>query len=356
MTATKLQLATGFSMRVAGASPVRCRTSRVACFALAGFFLAFIPRSVPAQPSAPTTLDSPPKTLAAYQVRGVNLQLLKDYDPAGGKEPFYHEPKTDWKRLRSEDLVLAGARGRIIHPEKPAPGNPWMVDRAYGDPLQVGRALLEKGFYYVCMELDDFGTAQSVARWNALYAELAGKRGFSKKVVLEGYSRSGLGVYNWAIENPEKVACIYLDAPVLNIQSWPGGKGKGSGWPAGWAALQKAYGFASEAEAVAYDRNPVDRAAVMARANVPIIHVCGDKDTVVPYAENTGLFADRYEKAGGRNMTIILKGGMGHWTHGLKDPSPVVEFILQAVSGKATPGAQDFGSSPRPTETRRPLP
>ena len=55
-------------------------------------------------------------------------------------------------------------------------------------------------------------------------------------------------------------------------------------------------------------------------------------------------------------MTIILKGGMGHWTHGLKDPSPVVEFILQAVSGKATPGAQDFGSSPRPTETRRPLP
>ena len=277
------------------------------------------------------------RKLAAYRVAGVEVRLLKDYDPAGGKVPFYTEPQTDWKRLRLEDFQLDGVRVRIIAPEKALPGKPWLLERGAGEPLQVARALLEKGVYYIGMDADDFGSPQAVARWNALYAELTEKRGFSKKAVLEGYSRSGLGVYNWATENPEKVACIYLDAPVLSIQSWPGGKGKGSGWPDGWKELQRIYGFKSEAEALAYDRNPVDKAPILAKANVPIIHVCGDSDKAVPYEENTGLFRDRYEKAGGRNMTIILKGGTGHWTHGLKDPTPVVDFVVRAIQESAAP-------------------
>ena len=277
------------------------------------------------------------RKLAAYRVAGVEVRLLKDYDPAGGKVPFYTEPQTDWKRLRLEDSQLDGVRVRIIAPEKALPGKPWLLERGAGEPLQVARALLEKGVYYIGMDADDFGSSQAVARWNAVYAELTEKRGFSKKAVLEGYSRSGLGVYNWAAENPEKVACIYVDAPVLSIQSWPGGKGKGSGWPDGWKELQRIYGFKSEAEALAYDRNPVDKAPILARANVPIIHVCGDSDKAVPYEENTGLFKDRYEKAGGRNMTIILKGGTGHWTHGLKDPTPVVDFVMRAIQESAAP-------------------
>lgn len=271
------------------------------------------------------------RSLAAYQAQGVTVRYLKDYDPAAGSFPLYQEPQTRWQRLRSEEFLVRGAKARIITPEHPLPGKLWLLERGVGEPAQVARALLEKGVYFVSMDADDFGTAQAVERWNALHAELVGKRGFSPKVALEGYSRSGLGVYNWASENPEKVACIYLDAPVLSIQSWPGGKGQGKGWPAGWAAVQKLHGFTSEAEAMDYRQNPVDKAHLLAQANVPILHVCGDKDNVVPYEENTGLFQERYEKAGGRNMTIIIKGGMGHWTHGLKDPTPIVDFILQAL-------------------------
>jgi len=263
--------------------------------------------------------------------RGVNVQYLKDYDPAGGSIPLYDEPQTQWKRFHSEETLINGVRVRIIAPERPARMNPWLLERSLADPAQVARLLLEKGFHYVCMDVDDFGSPQALERWNALYAELTVKRALSKKVVLQGYSRSGLGVYNWAVANPEKVACIYVDAPVLNIQSWPGGKGKAPGWPQGWTALQKAYGFASEFEAIAYTNNPVDKAYLLAKANIPIIHVCGEKDLTVPYDENTGLFKERYEKVGGHNMTIIIKGGMGHWTHGLKDPTPVVDFILKAV-------------------------
>lgn len=45
------------------------------------------------------------------------------------------------------------------------------------------------------------------------------KAGFNKKVALEGMSRGGLIVYNWAAQNPEKVACIYADAPVMDFKS-----------------------------------------------------------------------------------------------------------------------------------------
>ncbi len=30
-----------------------------------------------------------------------------------------------------------------------------------------------------------------------------------------------LYVFNWAAENPDKVACVYVDNPVLDLQSWP---------------------------------------------------------------------------------------------------------------------------------------
>ena len=263
--------------------------------------------------------------LAQPTARGVEVRLLKDYDPGGGASAFYNEPQTDWRNLHIENFELDGARVRIVAPAKPLPGKPWLLERCASDPMQVARVLLEKGVYFVGMDADDFGSPQGVARWSALYTELTTKRGFSKKVVLEGYSRSGLVAYNWAAENPEKVACIYGDAPVMCVQSWPGVKEK---------ELLRIYGFKSEAEALAYNKNPVDKARIFAQANVPIIHVCGDRDDAVRYEENTGLFKERYEKAGGRNMTIILKGGVGHHPHGLKDPLPVVEFILRAIQDK----------------------
>ena len=65
----------------------------------------------------------------------------------------------------------------------------------------------------------------------AFYDELTGRHGLAKKTVLEGFSRGGLFAYNWAAANPEKVACIYGDAPVCDFKSWPGGKGRSPGSP-----------------------------------------------------------------------------------------------------------------------------
>ena len=135
-------------------------------------------------------------------------------------------------------------------------------------------------------------------------------------------------LYNFAAANPGSVACIYGDAPVCDFKSWPGGKGKRPGSTGDWAALLKNYGFATEAEALAYKKNPVDELAPLAAAKVALLHVVGDIDKVVPPEENTLIIEQRYQKLGGK-IVVIHKPGVDHHPHGLENPQPIVDFILE---------------------------
>ena len=56
--------------------------------------------------------------------------------------------------------------------------------------------------------------------------------------------------------------------------------------------------------------------------------ICGGADEVVPVAENTAIIEKRYKALGGPIITII-KPRCGHHPHSLKDPTPIVEFILK---------------------------
>ena len=71
----------------------------------------------------------------------------------------------------------------------------------------------------------------------------------------------------------------------------------------------------------------MDRLAPLAQHQVPLLHVFGDADEVVPWEENTGLIASRYEALGG-SITLIRKPGVGHHPHGLEDSTPIVDFIV----------------------------
>ena len=141
-----------------------------------------------------------------------------------------------------------------------------------------------------------------------------------------GLSRGGLYCYNWASANPDKVACIYGDAPVCDFKSWPGGKGTGKGSASDWQRVLNLWKFENEQAALDYKGNPVDNLKPLAEAGVPLLHVFGDADDVVPWEENTGLIATRYKELGG-SIELIRKPGVGHHPHGLDDSTPIVEFI-----------------------------
>ena len=93
------------------------------------------------------------------------------------------------------------------------------------------------------------------------------------------------------------------------------------------------YGFKTDDEAKAYARNPIDNLAPLAAAKVPLLHVYGDADEVVPWDENTGVVAERYRKLGG-SITLIAKPGVKHHPHGLEDSTPIVKFIWDHTASK----------------------
>ncbi len=248
--------------------------------------------------------------------------------------------KSQWEGFDRYDFEFNGKPAIVVVPKQALPGKPWAWrGEFFGAFANADIALVGKGFHLVYIGAPNlFGSPEAIAQWNIFYQELTGKYGFAKKVALIGLSRGGLYCYNWASANPDKVACIYADAAVCDFKSWPGGKlknlGKGDGSAAEWQNVLKAFNFKSDAEAIAYEKNPVDNLKPLADAHIPLLHVYGEADSVVPWEENTGVVVERYKKLGG-SITLIPKPGIGHHPHGLSDPAPIVSFIMDhAVTGR----------------------
>jgi pimeloyl-ACP methyl ester carboxylesterase len=99
-------------------------------------------------------------------------------------------------------------------------------------------------------------------------------------------SRGGRNAYNWATANPDKVSCLYVDNPAIS-------------------------------------REAVARLGDLANADVPVLHVCGSID---PILSHTQLVETSYVQLGGR-ISVMIKDGVAHHPHSLRDPKPIADFI-----------------------------
>ncbi len=236
-----------------------------------------------------------------------------------------------WHGFTRHSFKVDGCVAWMVEPKQAMPGNPWTWCMEFPDAFTERTGvpkLLEKGFFNIHIEVGNtFGCPAALKHFDAFYRAII-DNGLAKKGTLIGISRGGLYAYNWAAQNTDKVVCIYGDAPVCDFRSWPGGKGKGQGSPQDWEALIKSYGFKDEAEALAWKLNPIDNLAPLAAAKIPLIHVVGDIDDVVPVDENTAIIERRYRELGGQ-IKVLHKPNVGHHPHGLDDPQPLVDFILQ---------------------------
>jgi pimeloyl-ACP methyl ester carboxylesterase len=246
--------------------------------------------------------------------------------------------KSDWNGFARYDFEIDGRPVLVVTPKTAAKGKPWVWHgEFFGHKPAPDIALLGKGFHIVYTQISNqFGSPAAVAHWNQVYRVLTEQHGFAKKAALVGVSRGGLYCYNWASQNPDKVACIYGDAPVCDVKSWPMGKGHGVGSPNEVKNLLAAYDAKTEEELFAKLLNPIDTLKPLAAAHVPLLHVYGDADEVVPWDENTKIIAERYKELGGE-MILISKPGIGH-VHGLDDSTPLIEFMethcLRAINAE----------------------
>lgn len=245
--------------------------------------------------------------------------------PGAAEEAPAPAKRSEWQGYERIDFTWAGRPCILVLPKTAAPGKPWIWrTEFFGHQPQVDLALLARGWHVAYMDAKNmYGSRKAMALFGEFYAHLVTHAGLASRVVLEGFSRGGLYAFNFAAAHPSRVAALYLDAPVLDLKSWPG-RNRAS---KEWAEALEAYGLTEETFA-AFRGNPVDRIGTVAAAKIPIIAVCGDADEVVPFAENTGVLEKRY-RALGATIEVILKPGVGHHPHSLVDPTPVVEFLVK---------------------------
>jgi len=274
---------------------------------------------------------------------GPNSFLARQPIESGTRSPDLSSPTLpgaarDYHGFRMHDLTVDGCQGHVVQPDHALPGRRWVWRTMFWDAFPgMDIAFLNAGFYVAYLEVGNtFGCPDAMKHFDAFFNTMVKQYGFSTTVVLEGLSRGGLYAYRWAYVNTDKVCCIYGDAPVCDMKSWPGGKGLGKGSPRDLQAAIEAYHFASEEEMMQFKGNPIDILEPIATAHIHIVHVCGDQDGVVPKKENTDIVRQRFMALGG-DFVLIVKQGCDHHPHGLTDPSPVVNFVLARCARTEAP-------------------
>ena len=198
---------------------------------------------------------------------------------------------------------------------------------AIGRDAVVDQALLAKGFHIVVAPL--VAQAGPVRQqWDAVYKLLI-DHGFSRKPVLEGAGTAAGEAYAWAIENPDKVSCIYGENPVLR------------------SLMSKT--------------PPLDHLAPLAKAGVPLIHVCGSLD---PWLDDQtarrreaiqGTRRPDHGHRQGRRGTLSDRTEGPETGRGFHPGSPFVRSCLFGVSTSRAPSDGELGqfSTGQPPLCRR---
>jgi hypothetical protein len=234
------------------------------------------------------------------------------------------------------DFTFEGRACKIVKPKFAAIGHPWIWRaRFWGHEPQTDIALLQNGFHVVyCDVAELMGNGKAVALWDDYY-ELLLKAGLLKKALMEGMSRGGVYVFNWAAQNPGKVSGVYVDNPLLNTSSLALKVMKANLKVDVIEDFKRDYNLVSVEDLQNFKENPVDKAKEIAAGNYPILILCADADEQVPPEDNTLLFEQEIRKLKG-NISVIHKPGFKHHPHSLPNPKPIVDFLLTA-SGYSLP-------------------
>lgn len=270
---------------------------------------------------------------AAIYAKRLAALLKAKRDTAYDIFPRITEPvtTTSFYGYPCASFTFQGRQCKVVKPKWSAPHHPWVWRaRFWGHEPQADIALLERGFHIVyCDAAELFGNPEAIGLWNGFYAMLT-RNGLAKKTVLEGMSRGGVYAFNWAAENPEKVAGVYVDNPVLDLRSWPAGLGRLPAYPKEVELFKKDYQLTTEEEMRQFKGSPIDKVEQIVKGRYPILILCADADEAVAPEENAIPFEKKMKALKG-HITVIYKPGMKHHPHSLPNPTPIVDFILKAV-------------------------
>ena len=238
------------------------------------------------------------------------------------KESLYN----GFKRI---DFEFQGREAILVFPPDDVKTDKWLLKTEYFDAFPNAEiALAAKGFHIAFLSNNNGWGGRADQDAKLEFAKYLHKEyGLSKKCVPVGMSCGGLHALRLAQYYPEMVSMLYLDAPVMNFLSCPMGMGVGQPIYGSIGVFMEEYGLKADT-LLTYRDHPIDNMAALIENNLPVLLVYGDSDTVVPYCEN-GAILEKYYKEHGGKILAIGKEGCGHHPHGLSDPAPIVDFIIE---------------------------
>lgn len=233
-----------------------------------------------------------------------------------------------WNGFNRIDCMVASRKCILVIPVTRAAGSPWIWRTEF---LDTNRrpiwALVAKGFHIAFIDMQNmYGGPEAMALMDRMYEHAITDRGLSKK----SYSKGLVGA-DCSLSIGEFFTLIVSHASTTMLRSAILRVGREEKEKAldplstGSDALKP---IDCRKRRLAFRGNPIDNLASLAAAKVPLLHVCGDADEVVPFEENSALLATRYRELGGP-ITVIAKPGVKHHPHSLQDPEVIVSFILK---------------------------
>jgi len=137
-------------------------------------------------------------------------------------------------------------------------------------------------------------------------------------------SLGGAHAVNFAGFYPDKVACLYIDAPILSFFQYAKEKYRDI-WD---KEVTPTYPGITRAKLYDFDNHPMAKVPVLQANNIPVLLVYGNEDMTVPYDEHGGIMELEYEDHPDL-LTVMVRNLQGHHPHGFPmNPAPIVDYIV----------------------------
>lgn len=235
-----------------------------------------------------------------------------------------------WYGLRCRHFTFEDRDAVVVLPDvKNANGHLVLKTEYWGAFPDVEIQLVKRGFHLAYLQNKTrFATKEDCDAKARFIDHLSKAYHLNGKCVPIGMSCGGAHAIRFAGFYPDLIDCIYIDAPVLNYQSYPGKIGNIDQMHVWDTEFTAAYPGIHRYLLPGFSEHPICMADTLIAHRIPIIMVYGTEDSTVSYDENGRLLEDAFENT--YLLKTIAVPCRGHHPHGLiGDNSPIIDFILK---------------------------
>lgn len=259
-----------------------------------------------------------------------------DFEVAGLPQQQYNLNAV-YSNAQLDRIDVAGSVGYVIKPTANIDADRrwvWLAPLWLALPSAHGsyiardyvQSLLDQGYHVAGFDVGvSLGSPVGAELFEQFHDHVVDEYGLNPKARMLAVSNGGLIAYGYAFRNPENVDRIAGIYPALDFTSWPGINLVAG--PSAMTPVGVAYDLTlSELLAQIEQYNPINNLQPLAASSIPLWHIHGDADPVVPITPNSLAAVERYDQLGGDIELMIVPGGV-HGGTGFFTSVELIDFL-----------------------------